>query len=73
VVSLDKSGTNTAALAMLNAGKPEGETIMVRQNKHLNNLVEQDYRNIKCRIKLITGFQSFTDLLPLMRQDRKYR
>ena len=54
-----KSGANTAALTTLNANKPDEESITIRQNKYLNNLVEQDHRNIKRRIKLMTGFKSF--------------
>ncbi|MFW5394143.1 IS6 family transposase [Yersinia sp. 2544 StPb PI] len=59
IVTLDKSGANTAALTTLNADKPEEETITVRQNKYLNNLIEQDHRNIKRRIRLMLGFNSF--------------
>lgn len=59
VVTIDKSGANTAALATLNAGKPDEETITVRQSKYLNNLVEQDHRNIKRRIRPMLGFKSF--------------
>ncbi|WP_301213786.1 IS6 family transposase [Yersinia sp. 22-579] len=59
IVTLDKSGANTAALTTLNADKPEKETITVRQNKYLNNLIEQDHRNIKRRIRLMLGFNSF--------------
>lgn len=59
VLTLDKSGANTAALATLNADKPEEESITIRQSKYLNNLIEQDHRNIKRRIKLMTGFKSF--------------
>ncbi|MDE9447900.1 IS6 family transposase [Xenorhabdus bovienii] len=59
VVTIDKSGANTAAPATLNGDKPEEETITIRQSKYLNNLVEQDHRNIKRRIKLMTGFKSF--------------
>ena len=59
VVTIDKSGANTAALAALNAGKPKDETITVRQQKYLNNLVEQDHRNIKRRIRPMLGFKSF--------------
>ncbi len=58
-MTLDKSGANTAALTTLNAEKPEEETITVRQNKYLNNLIEQDHRNIKRRIRLMLGFSSF--------------
>jgi len=42
--TIDKSGANTAALTTLNADKPEEETITVRQNKYLNNLVEHSNR-----------------------------
>ncbi|HFV9295684.1 TPA: IS6 family transposase [Serratia fonticola] len=59
VVTIDKSGANTAALATLNADKPEEETITVRQSKYLNNLLEQDHRNIKRRTRSMLGFKSF--------------
>ncbi|MDE9484246.1 IS6 family transposase [Xenorhabdus bovienii] len=58
-VTIDKSGANTAALATLNADKPEEETITLRQSKYLNNLVEQAHRNIKRRIRQMRGFKSF--------------
>ncbi|MDE1479210.1 IS6 family transposase [Xenorhabdus bovienii] len=56
---LDKSGANTAALATFNAGKFEEETLTIRQSKYLNNLIEQDHRNIKRRIRPMLGFISF--------------
>ena len=59
VVTIDKSGANTAALAALNAGKSKDDAITVRQQKYLNNLVEQDHRNIKRRIRPMLGFKSF--------------
>lgn len=59
VVTVDKSGANTAALVTLNADKHDEETISIRQSKYLNNLVEQDHRNIKRRIRLMLGFKSF--------------
>ena len=59
VVTIDKSGANTTALATLNVDKPEDATITVRQNKYLNNLIEQDHRNIKRRIRPMLGFKSF--------------
>lgn len=59
VVTIDKSGANTAALDALNAGKTDDETITVRQSKYLNNLIEQDHRNIKRRIRPMLGFKSF--------------
>jgi putative transposase len=59
VVTIDKSVANTAALATLNADKLEDETITIRQSKYLNNLVEQDHRNIKRRTRPMLGFKSF--------------
>ncbi|WP_145563169.1 DDE-type integrase/transposase/recombinase, partial [Yersinia aldovae] len=59
VVTIDKSGANTAALATLNADKPDEEAITVRQSKYLNNLIEQDHRNIKRRSRPMLGFKSF--------------
>lgn len=66
VVTIDKSGANTAALATLNADKPAEESITVRQSKYLNNVVEQDHRNIKRRIRQMPGFKSFRRAQPLL-------
>ena len=66
IVTLDKSSANTTALTTLNADKPEEDTITVRQNKYLNNLIEQDHRNIKRRIRLMLGFKSFRWALTLL-------
>lgn len=54
-----QSGANTAALATLNGKKPDEDAITVRQSKYLDNLIEQDHRNIKRRIRLMLGFKSF--------------
>ena len=59
VVTIDKSGASTAVLGMLNTDKPYEEAIIVRQSKYLNNLVEQDHRNIKRRTRPMPGFKSF--------------
>lgn len=40
VVTSDKSGANTAALATLNADKSQEEAIKIRQSKYLNSLTE---------------------------------
>jgi transposase-like protein len=59
VVTINKSGANTAVLATLNADKPDEEAITIRQSKYLNNLIEQDHRNIKRRSRPMLGFKSF--------------
>jgi putative transposase len=56
-VTMDKSGANLAALQAINA---ERETpIKARQVKYLNNIVEQDHRAIKRRIRPMMGFKDF--------------
>ncbi|WP_042546523.1 IS6 family transposase [Yersinia aldovae] len=59
VVTIDKSGANTAALFTLNADKADEGASNVRQSKYLNNRIEQDHRNIKRRIWLMLGFNTF--------------
>jgi transposase-like protein len=59
VVTMDKSGTNKAAVDELNKGKSKEEAIVIRQNKYLNNLIEQDHRNIKRRTGPMLGFKNF--------------
>ncbi|KKF36789.1 integrase [Erwinia tracheiphila] len=54
-----KVGASTAARTTLNADKPAEESITIRQNKYLNNLVEQAHRNIKRRTRAMPGFKSF--------------
>ncbi|WP_227685333.1 DDE-type integrase/transposase/recombinase, partial [Klebsiella sp. S69] len=54
-----KSGANAAALALQNADKPDEAMIAIRQSKYLNNLVEQDHRNIKRRVHPMLGFNAF--------------
>ncbi|WP_096349236.1 IS6 family transposase [Robbsia andropogonis] len=56
-VTIDKSGSNLAALKAINAKR---ETpIKIRQKKYLNNIVEQDYRAIKRRTRPMMGFKTF--------------
>jgi putative transposase len=56
-VTIDKSGSNLAALNAVNADR---ETpIKVRQIKYLNNIVEQDHRAIKRRTRPMLGFKDF--------------
>jgi len=54
-VTVDKSGANLAALHAVN---DERETpIKIRQVKYLNNIVEQDHRAVKGRIRPMLGFK----------------
>jgi transposase-like protein len=56
-VTIDKSGSNVAALEAINAGRRN--RIAVRQVKYLNNIVEQDHRAIKRRSRPMLGFKDF--------------
>ena len=56
-INIDKSGSNAAAIKEYN--KEEGTNIEIRQNKYLNNLVEQDHRSIKQLCRATLGFKSF--------------
>ncbi|MEQ1965599.1 IS6 family transposase [Xenorhabdus nematophila] len=59
VVTLDKSDANKAAVDEINKEKPKNKPINIRQNKYLNNLIEQDHRNIKRRTRPMLGFKNF--------------
>jgi transposase-like protein len=56
-ITIDKSGANTAAVRGLIADS--GLAIELRQSKYLNNVVEQDHRAIKRRVRPMMGFKSF--------------
>lgn len=58
-IAIDKSGSNISALDSVNNNLQEDEQIEVRQNKYLNNIVEQDHRFVKKRTKPMLGFKNF--------------
>src|SRR6202049_4273555 len=60
-ITIDKSGTTTAAIESHNAEyKTEHNAgIELRQIKYLNNIVEQDHRAIKRLVRPMLGFKSF--------------
>jgi transposase-like protein len=56
-ITIDKSGANTAAIESVKADACVD--ILMRQNKYLNNLVEQDHRAVKKVTGPMFGFKSF--------------
>ncbi len=56
-INIDKSGANTSGIEDFNYD--EGIDIEIRQNKYLNNRIEQDHRPIKQRCRATLGFKSF--------------
>ena len=59
ILNIDKSGANTAGIRTWNKRCHSIKKVKIRRVKYLNNIVEQDHRSIKRRIKIITGFKEF--------------
>ena len=59
VINIDKSGANKSGIRSINRELMTVKKIKIRQCKYLNNIVEQDHRNIKRRISIDTGFKEF--------------
>ena len=59
VINIDKSGANKSGIRSINRELMTVKKIKIRQCKYLNNIVEQDHRNIKRRISIETGFKEF--------------
>jgi putative transposase len=56
-ITIDKSGANTAAIVSYNAD--HDADVEIREVKYLNNIVEQDHRAIKRRVRAMLGFKAF--------------
>ena len=59
VITVDKSPAYPKAIKELKAAKKLPEIVKLRQIKHLNNIVKQDYCGIKRLVKPGMGFGSF--------------
>ena len=59
VINVDKHTAYPAAVRELKAEQALPLSTKLRPNKYLNNLVEQDHRNIKRLVKAGLGFSSF--------------
>ena len=59
VINVDKNAAYPKAITELKAAGILPEAVELRQVKYLNNLIEQDHRFIKRRVKLGMGFFSF--------------
>ena len=60
-ITIDKSGANKAATESFNIERRmrKKKEIVIWQIKYLNNIVEQDHRAVKRRIRPMLGFKSF--------------
>ena len=57
LINIDKSGANKAGIKSFN--RDNHRRIEIRQCKYLNNVVEQDHRNIKRITNAMLGFKNF--------------
>lgn len=57
ILNIDKSGANKEGIKTFN--KRNFRNVKWRQCKYLNNIVEQDHRNVKRRITITKGFKDF--------------
>ena len=56
-ITIDKSGSNTAAITHYN--QMHKTAVVIRHCKYLNNIVEQDHRAVKRLTRPMLGFKSF--------------
>ncbi|MDQ3231711.1 MAG: IS6 family transposase, partial [Pseudobdellovibrionaceae bacterium] len=56
-ITIDKSRANAAGIETYN--DDQGTDIEIRQNKYLNNIIEQDHRPIKQLCRATLGFKTF--------------
>lgn len=57
LINIDKSGANTAGIKAFNI--ENHRRISIRQCKYLNNIIEQDHRNVKRITNAMLGFKNF--------------
>jgi IS6 family transposase len=59
VINVDKNPAYPAACKELKAEGVLSRRCRLRQCKYLNNIIEQDHRNVKRRMRLAMGYGSF--------------
>jgi IS6 family transposase len=59
VVNVDRNPAYPVAMEALKAARLLPPRVRLRQCKYLNNIVEQDHRTVKKRLRLAKGYKSF--------------
>ena len=59
VITVDKNPSYIKAITALKIEKKINENTSLRRIKYLNNIIEQDHRFIKKKVKYMLGFKSF--------------
>ena len=67
VITVDKNPSYPVAIQTLKEEKRMPEGIQLRQRKYLNNIVEQDHRFIKKRVRSMLGLKSFRTATLILR------
>ncbi|EJR95155.1 hypothetical protein IKO_05760 [Bacillus cereus VDM034] len=67
VITVDKNPAYPVAIQELKEEKHMPEGIQLRQVRYLNNIVEQDHRFIKKRVRSMLGFKSFKTATSILR------
>ncbi|MGD6788057.1 IS6 family transposase, partial [Bacillus thuringiensis] len=66
VITVDKNPAYPIAIKKLKNEKKIPEDTLTRQLKYLNNIVEQDHRFIKKRVRSMLGFKSFKTAISIL-------
>ena len=59
VITVDKNAAYLVAVEALKSDETLAAETELRQIKYMNNVIEQDHRNIKRTVKQLMGFKSF--------------
>ncbi len=59
MITVDKNAAYPVAIEQLNADETIVKETELRQSKSLNNVIEQDHRNLKRMVKPMMGLKSF--------------
>jgi transposase-like protein len=59
VITLDAYAASHRAITELQSAGTLARRVAIRSNKYLNNVVEQDHRHIKQRVRAMLGFRRF--------------
>ncbi|MFD6509936.1 IS6 family transposase [Bacillus sp. NPDC060175] len=66
VITIDKNPAYQVSIQQLKNEKKMPEGTRVRQIKYLNNIVEQDHRFIKKRVRCMLGFKSYSTVISIL-------
>jgi hypothetical protein len=67
VINVDKNAAYPKAVETLKKEKTLPKAVELGQNTYLNNVIEQDHRNIKRVVKPMMGFKSFNSARKTLR------